>query len=443
MTNGKSKKIITAIISAAIALVIFAAAFTAGFFTHKLTRGKQVSSYEWALDTINKNYYFGGADGVTETALDAIADKYLDRYSEYYTAEEYWKITEDNAGQKAGLGVSYSFVEGRGIFINSVVGNSPAFKKGLRSGEWLKSGSVGETQKTFNSSSDFQSLVDSAGDGEEITFTSENGKLYTVARAEYRASYTYMCTNEAAWIFTDSADGGLALKECANEEIVLPEGAAYIKLSQFYGTAAEEFYVLAEKFNALSCKSLILDLRSNGGGYVSVMQKIAGAFSGGQSKTAMISRDKKGKEEVYKCPSLPAEKRIGKDVKVYVLANSGTASASEALIGAMICYGALSYENIFLSDYSDGYKNWLESTGQEVKTARTFGKGIMQSTFVNAKTKEALKLTTAQIYWPDGATCIHDRGVTTADGCKPVAAEWVHTLDDAELREAVKQIKAN
>ena len=222
----------------------------------------------------------------------------------------------------------------------------------------------------------------------------------------------------------------------------LPDGAAYINLSQFYGTAAEEFYVLVEKFNATNCTSLILDLRSDGGGYVSVMQNIAGCFSDGQVKTAMVSRDKHGKEEVYKCSSVSAEKRVGKDKRVYLLANSGTASASEALAGAMICYGALKYEDIFLSDYSEEYIDWLKQSNQEVKTARTFGKGIMQSTFVH-KTGEALKLTTAQIYWPDGKTCIHDRGITKEDGCKTVKAEWVHTKGDKELQDAVRIIKAN
>ncbi|MDE6001110.1 MAG: hypothetical protein K2G96_02165 [Clostridia bacterium] len=444
MKGKLSNTALTAIISVAVAVVVFAAAFTAGFFTHKLTRSAPVSSYELALDTINKNYFYGVDGDVTETALAAIALKYLDRYSEYYTAEEYKALVESNSGNKTGIGISYSFVEGKGIFINTVTGNSPAYKCGLRAGEFLTGGSTENAQKEFSSSKDFQELIDSAADGENISLTASDGASYTVAKADYRASYTYMCTNETAWTFCDSADGGLALKESREEKMdFLPDGAAYINLSQFYGTAAEEFYVLVEKFNAESCTSLILDLRSDGGGYVNVMQKIAGCFSDGQVKTAMISRDKDGKEVDYKCPSVSVDKRISKDVEVYVLANSGTASASEALMGAMICYEALRYENIFLSDYSDEYKAWLKESGQEVKTARTYGKGIMQTTFVNRTTHEALKLTTAQIYWPDGVTCIHDRGITEEDGCKTVAAEWVRTKDDKELKDAVQMIKAN
>ena len=129
------------------------------------------------------------------------------------------------------------------------------------------------------------------------------------------------------------------------------------------------------------------------------------------------------------------------NTKVYVLANCNTASASEALIGAMVCYGALDYKNIFLSQYSDAYINWLTESGAEVKTARSYGKGIMQSSFTNFVTGEVLKLTTAKIYWPDEATCIHDTGVTVKGGCTAVPAEWEWTKDDTELRTAVGMIK--
>ena len=65
----------------------------------------------------------------------------------------------------------------------------------------------------------------------------------------------------------------------------------------------------------------------------------------------------------------------------------------------------------------------------------------MQTTFRNDKTGEALKLTTAQIFWPDGETSIHDKGVTLANGCTAVKTAWQHTLPDEELRSAVEIIK--
>lgn len=83
-------KAVKGIIVAVAAVCIAALSFTVGFFTNRCAQSREISSYRWALETINKNYYFGGVEGgFTQTSLNAIADTYLDRYSEYYTAEEY------------------------------------------------------------------------------------------------------------------------------------------------------------------------------------------------------------------------------------------------------------------------------------------------------------------------------------------------------------------
>lgn len=407
-----------------------------------LLSGCSLSSRNWFKSTIKTYYYYEVDDAAFKSgSLKEIAYNYLDAYSDYYTAEEYTDVLKSNAGSKSGFGFSYAYINGRGVYISSVTGNSPAYICGLRAGEYIVSGSVGDGEVEFSSSDDFRNFVSSAGENTVVNLNSYDGITYSMLRAEYTASYAYMATCSTGWIFGDSADGGLALYEKTDEKIsYLPEGFAYIKLSQFYGTAAGEFYSLIEKFKAQNCTSLILDLRSNGGGYVSVMQEIAYAFSGDTKQLAMLSRDKHGKEEKFYCTKTDKSVTLPENTAVYVLANAGTASASEALIGAMVCYGDLTYNNIFLSDYSENYLNWLKESGQQIKNARSYGKGIMQSTFRNNMTGEALKLTTAQIYWPDGKTCIHDKGLTLSDGCTAVAAEWQHTKSDLELLTAVEII---
>ena len=195
--------------------------------------------------------------------------------------------------------------------------------------------------------------------------------------------------------------------------------------------------MLLEKFNAEKFDKLIIDLRNNGGGYVSVMQDIAGYFTGDTS-VAMTAKYKNGREEVYRCTK--HDKLVDKDkTTVYVLANSGTASASEALIGVLISYDFLKYENIFISDFTESYKEFM---GDDAKTARTYGKGIMQTTFMNYFTGEALKLTTAKIFWPNG-NCIHDVGLNEKSGCSIVdGVEWSATKNDEELQKVCELILA-
>ena len=403
-----------------------------------------LSSEEWFEKTIKENYFYE----VPEEAFDGgdfkeTVKKYLDIYSAYYTANEYESVKQSNAGSKSGIGISYSYVEGKGVYVASVTGNSPAYISGLRVGDWLESATCKGEKTVFKSASDLSGVVSGAKDGESIEFASADGKTFTLSKAEYTATYTYMCTDSASYAFS-YRDSGLKLIESERDKIeYLPEGCAYINLSQFYGSAGTEFMMLAEEFNALNLESMIIDLRSNGGGYVSVMQEIAGCFAEGEAKTAMVARDKYGREDRFSSARIEsAKRRVPKGTKIYVMANNGTASASEALIGALVSYGYLEYKDVFLSEFTEGYVDWLTANGvQDIKNARTYGKGIMQSTFTNYTTGEALKLTTAQIYWPNGK-CIHDKGLTPEDGCTKVKADWERLKPDTELQNVIKIIES-
>ena len=161
-------------------------------------------------------------------------------------------------------------------------------------------------------------------------------------------------------------------------------------------------------------------------------------------KTAMQAVYRNGKKEVYYVNNLfPQNKRLPAGTKVSVLADNGTASASEALLGVLIDNGVIDYGDVYISEFSDRY---LDFTGTRAKNGRTYGKGIMQTTFVRPFTGEALKLTTAKIYWPKGVTSIHDVGLSAADGenkCNAVYTDWDVTYGDLQLAEAVKMIYAD
>lgn len=441
--SGRGKKIAAVFIALAIAIVFF----FAGFVTAKLTKKREVSSFEWAMKIVGENYYKDVSSGdFLNGSLKGLVEEKLDIYSAYYTAAEYRAVLASNSGRKSGVGVSFTYVgEGdhpqdkSGILIESVVGNSPAYKSGLRAGEFISSASCnGETPKPFTSRDDFTNFIDARADGEEFTLYSDHGE-YSVAKSAYTQSYCYMATADKQWnIFYENkkreikeTDGGLDL----------PDGAAYLRLDQFFGNAAYEMAELIEKFNAESCTSLILDLRGNGGGYVDVMCDISGIFTGqlpDSNPIAMRAVFKDGhSENSYVTKKFAVEKQLPAGTKVSVLADNNTASASEALIGVLIDNGVIDYGDIYISDFG---KQYLDFTGAKQEEPRTYGKGIMQSTFVNPRTGEALKLTTAKIYWPKGEVSIHDVGLNTSMGCKTVPTEWDVTFGDTQLAKAVEMI---
>jgi hypothetical protein len=86
----------------------------------------------------------------------------------------------------------------------------------------------------------------------------------------------------------------------------------------------------------------------------------------------------------------------------------------------MLDYGAITYADICLSERNG--------------VAKTYGKGIMQSTFYLGLKGDAIKLTTAEIRWPLTNNSIHGRGILPSDGTKTVQ-EGI--TDEAEIAAAI------
>lgn len=400
-----------------------------------------MTSESWVRRTISEYYYrfdgdYSDIENLKGLSIEDMVGK-LDPYSAYYTREEYNRVLADNQGSKSGIGVAYSFVSGKGVEIHAVVGNSPAKKAGLKAGDIVVSALDGEGNITnFDSSDAFSGFVTARAEGEKFTFNLSDGRTAVLGKEQYTASYVSMFTAEKSYeVYYD--DGARRIEENSEGGIPqLPAGTAYMYMYQFYGGAAEEMGELIERFNAEGCTSLILDLRDNGGGYVDLMAKIGGLFTArlddGKDHIAMVAKFKDGSEAVEECAEYPREdvKTFPKGADLYVLANENTASASEALIGVLVSYGILDYENIFLSDYGEN-------------PPKSYGKGIMQSVFENYVTHEALKLTVAGIYWANGKT-IHDRGLTLEDGCTaaPAGDRIVNVGYDDELAFAIERITA-
>lgn len=422
---AEKSKIIKGVVAGVGALAIIGGAFAGGYVTRLFTQPALPSSLEWLLGKIRDNYYFDyDEQDLAELSFKELVASLGDRYSVYYTAEEYNSTSQSNAGSRSGWGFLYDYVDGVGICITSVTGNSPARKAGVRVGDIVLSGERNGERTEFPSRAAFTEFLDSCEDGEEITLEISGKPPVTLAPSAYTASYAAMYTSEYCYEFTD----GRLVKNSADAIDYMPDNTAYITLSQFYGAAADEMGRLIGEFDALGADSLILDLRGNGGGFNDVMSQIAGRFTSalGGSRTAMIQRNKRGAETVTLC-SMYYSSFLPKGTEVYIMADSSTASASEALIGVLVSYNISSYPHIFLSDYGLG------------APVKTFGKGIMQTTYVNPRTGEAVKLTTAGIFWPNGTT-VHGRGILPDDGCNVVSASSYVAPGDEELRQVVEKI---
>lgn len=139
--------------------------------------------------------------------------------------------------------------------------------------------------------------------------------------------------------------------------------------------------IVRDEFSKKDINKIILDLRGNGGGYVSAAQELLSLWIDGQP--ILIQRGKSGKDETTYANRGGA---LLANIPTVVLTNSTTASASEIVAGA-------------LKDY-----NKATIVGET-----TFGKGVVQ-TLLNLSGNTLLKVTTARWYTPKG-TSINGEGI--------------------------------
>ena len=118
-------------------------------------------------------------------------------------------------------------------------------------------------------------------------------------------------------------------------------------------------------------KSLIIDLRGNGGGLVSEATDMADLICD-KGQTTLVTVDKDGKEEITKAEKDPEIK-----IPVVVLTDGATASASEILVAAL-----------------------KENGKGTIVGDKTFGKGVIQE-LIPLPNGGALKVTAAEYYTPN------------------------------------------
>ena len=420
------------ICNTAVAVGLAAVSFVLGGFAVWFSLDKEIRTLIKIKKAINENYYQDIDDETFYGALfDTVNHKLLDGYSQYMTADEYKESKGSLAGNRVGIGAVFSTVDKEGkprMLVTRVCGNSPAENAGLKEGDFVVA--FGKTQESMTESEifdEFSTFLYATQEGESFFMRVQRGdttETLTMARGTYVENYVFYRTNTSSYGFTgEKADvwtkKGVPLSCLDND-------TAYIRLIQFGDGTEKQFKNAMERFKADGKKNLVLDLRDNGGGYLSTMQEIAGYFCKNttEKKPVVVVADYGEKQERFKAEKNVYAEYFSTDSRIWVLADAGTASASECLIGSMVDYGAIDFADICL----------LERNGK----AKTFGKGIMQTTFYLSARLDAIKLTTAEIRWPVSGKSIHDRGVLPEDGAK-TAAESIY--GDEEIAGALLALR--
>lgn len=409
MQENSRNKLIRIIYIVIACIFLVSAGFFGGYITHCAGQDETTRKIQEILSIIDKDSVFK-VDLTPDEIAESVANSLLinDRYARYYTQEEYDVQTAEDQGNYGGTGMTF-LTDGNGnlledVGVYSVVRNSPAYRAGLKAGDFVTAGKVdGEDYVYFNSNAELLVFLQSLELGDKISlkitregeFTNQEfhleKKQYVCSMVVYKDSgctldFTYGEENEE----TINYDSGM--KD-------LDEDVCYIQLDEFTGNCSSEFARAMEFMKERGRTKLILDLRNNGGGFLTDLCKIASylIYNDGARKSVIACSQSNYDEVKYTTSGNNFNTEIQ---KITVLANGNTASASECLIGAMLHYGdAFSKENLIITSFNPSRNNHS-----------TYGKGIAQRTY-NLKDGSALKLTYAKMYWPDYITCIQDVGI--------------------------------
>ena len=323
-----------------------------------VTSGRVVADYKEALDVIERNYV-GEVDHekITDTSIQSMLWT-LDPHSSFFTRDEFRKLYEEQASQFYGIGVS--ILQHRdGVYVQSVIPNTPADKAGLRYGDrFLQIDGKDATKWT------------SAEVSKNVRGQGGTPVKVKIERASSGSPLDF-----------EIIRGGVPLPSIRNY-FMLPSGVGYIGLTGgFQETTSDELSDAIKELQKQGMKSLVLDLRGNPGGLLPQAIDVVGKFvPNGQTVVSV-----KGRMGSQKTPQeLRSRGGQVEDFPLVVMINGGSASASEIVAGA-------------IQDYSRGMVVGTES----------FGKGLVQRV-IPLLYGTGMTLTTARYYTPYGRSLQRD-----------------------------------
>ena len=365
------------------------ASFTAGCSIGKKSKIEQMETKASKIESVIDKYYLNDVDeeNVTENVYKGIMNGLDDPYSVYYTKKEYEKLQEETTGTYVGIGVSVRMDTDTGyIKVVKAFENGPAYKVGIKDGDYIT--------KVKGKDVAGKELENVIGDikGEEGTTVD-----VTVYRASDDKYYDYTIKRANVDVPTIEYE-------------MLDNQIGYIKVAEFDDITSSQYIEALNNLEKQNEKGLIVDLRDNPGGVLSVVVEMLNHML--PKGTIVYTEDKNGKgESYYSDGKHPFTKPL------VVLVNGNSASASEIFTGAVKDYGI----------------------GTIVGT-KTFGKGIVQRLFP-LDDGTAIKLTVSKYFTPNG-TCIHGEGIkpdveVEYDASKQTGKEY-NKEQDNQLQKAIE-----
>jgi carboxyl-terminal processing protease len=307
-------------------------------------------SYVEEVDT--KKLIYGAINGMLAS---------LDPHSSFMPPDTYKEMKIDTKGAFGGLGIEISIKDGV-LTVISPIEDTPAFKAGIKSGD-----QIFKIDDKFTKDLNINDAV------KRMRGQKGTKVILTIMREGFDKPQEFPLMRDIIQVRSVRSK-------------LMEDGYGYIRIAQFQEKTDEDlakFLKSLKEENKGELKGLVLDMRNDPGGLLDQAVRVAEHFiEDGQMIVYTEGREKESKMQF-------TSRKGTKEPKypIVVLINSGSASASEIVAGA-------------LQDHKRAI----------VMGTQSFGKGSVQ-TIIPLSDQSGLRLTTARYYTPKGRS-IQAKGIT-------------------------------
>ena len=333
--------------------IVLAVILFLGFF---LGKGWDKPQYTWGsrinqvLDQIELLYVDSvDRSALEDAAVEAIVAK-LDPHTLYFTEEELAEMAEPMEGGFEGIGVEFIISDDTLMVVNAIPGG-PSESAGIRGGDRIVSVDGEEISGPELDNSTVMSLLKGKG-GTKVNLG--------LIRASDASHYDVQITRARIPIHSVVAS------------FTLEDNVGYVKVIRFAATTAVEFSEALDRLARDGATSVIVDLRSNGGGYLHAATDMIDRFL--LKDLDIVYTEGKAAPRITYKSTYDGE---FSNLPIAILIDESSASASEIFAGA-------------IQDNDRGL----------IIGRRSFGKGLVQEEY--SVDDDALRLTVARFYTPSG-----------------------------------------
>ncbi len=281
----------------------------------------------------------------------------LDPHSAFMPPDVYKEVQVETKGEFGGVGIQIGIKDNR-LTVIAPIDGTPAERAGIKASDFII--------KVNEESTKDMTLVDAV---QKMRGPKGTKVTLTIQREGAAEPMVFVLTREI-------------IKIESVRSKMLDGNIGYIRVTQFQDQTAKDVSTALRKLREQKMQSLILDLRNNPGGLLTSAVEVSEQFVG-PNRLIVYIKTREGRKDDYVSHN---KEQQPDDYPIIVLANEGSASASEIVAGAL--------------------QDWGRAV---VVGVQTFGKGSVQ-TILPLGDGSGLRLTTAKYYTPKGRS-IHGVGI--------------------------------